>query len=289
MTLWLYRDYSGWADGIYSLALARGMDVRLFSEPSEPDRGTVFARIHHCPDVRDRDKAVMAGLALNPDLVLIPGYRASVVYDDKAEQARQFSKWMPRTAISYTPEDAERALDLLGLPLMSKAADGAGSHNVRFVTTREQALREVEAAFGHGIPSHFGQVQRGYLLWQKFLAGNGNDFRVIAVGRERLILRRGNRPNRPMASGSGREKAVTWPDAEASEVLDFANQFFAEERQSLCGLDIVRDHEAGRWVVLESTSGWPLPKPGHHKTVSGRPWEEFFDIILDEIEAGAFA
>lgn len=289
MKLWVYRDFSGWHSQLAPAATRRGHDVTIFSDHREPTAGVVFGRMHHDPSVRLRDKAVWAHLATNPDLLLIPGYRASVLYDDKAEQARQLSRWLPRTVIARCEEEAEEALDLLGIPLMSKSADGAGSYNVRIIRSRDDAMMEARRCFGSGLPIHRGQVQRGYVLWQRFMAGNAYDFRVIAVGGERLILRRGNRPDRPMASGSGKERPIGWPDAEASEVLDFANAFFAAEDQRFSGIDIVRDHEAGRWVILECTVGWPLGKNHMHKTVSGRPWSEFFDIILDQIEAGAFA
>lgn len=286
MKLWCWKDYSGWGQKLAVVARNRGHKATIFESPARPDAGIVFARIHHHPDVRERDKAVMAYMAVNSDLTLIPSYRASVLYDDKSEQARQFAKWMPRTVIAYSFEDAERALEIVGLPFMSKCAAGAGSHNVRFITSRDQALKEARAAFGAGIAVHYGQKQVGYVLWQKFMPGNAYDFRVIAIGRERLILRRGNRDDRPMASGSNREAPVSWPDAEASEVLDFADSFFAETGMNFCGLDIVRDMESNRWMLLESTTGWPLSNMAAHKFVSGRAGAEFWNLIVDEIEAG---
>lgn len=287
MKLWIWRDRSGWWEHLRKVAVARGHDVRVFSDPTHPDDGTVFARLHHHPDVRARDKAMMAHLAPNPGIVLVPNYRSSVLYDDKAEQARQLARWMPRTMTLHSMAEAERALSALGLPLMSKCAEGAGSHNVRLIATKDQAMAEVRAVFGGaGIPCHYGQVQKGYLLWQQFLPGNDYDFRVIAIGRERLILRRGNRDDRPMASGSNREMPIAWPDKEASEVLAFADAFFAEERMPWCGIDVVRDHEASRWVVLECTVGWPLGNMGAHNFVSGRSGKEFWQIVMDELEAG---
>src|SRR5690606_37398574 len=116
-----------------SEAVARGHDARLFSDPTHPYEGVVYARIHHHPEVRLRDKQVMAYLAARRELTLIPDYRSSVLYDDKVEQARQLARWMPRTAIVYSKGAAERALDRIGLPLMSKSLDGASSHNVRYI------------------------------------------------------------------------------------------------------------------------------------------------------------
>jgi hypothetical protein len=286
MRLWCYQDFSGWGKDLRSVAVSRGHDARMFSKGSEPDHGTVFVRLHHHPDVRARDKAVMADLALNPALELVPCYRAARLYDDKAQQARELAKWMPRTAIVTSPEDAEAAIDRIGLPLMSKCSEGAGSYNVRFIQTRDDAMSEVSQAFGKGISCHYGQRQKGYLLWQSFCAGNDYDFRVIAIGNERLILRRHNRDDRPMASGSNKEDPITWPDQEASEVLGFTDEFFAEEGFPWCGVDVVRDHEAGEWRILEMTIGWPLKNMGAHRFVSGRSGSDYWQIVMDELEAG---
>lgn len=285
MLLWTYDDYSGWGAELGKVARERGHDVRKFEDPRLVDRGVVFARIHHHPSVRARDKAVMAYLAVNRDVTLIPGYRSALLYDDKAEQARHLARWMPRTVVAYSIADADRAIEILGLPLISKCSEGAGSYNVAMIATREQAMAEAALAFsGEGIPRHYGQSQRGYLLWQRFCSGNDYDFRVIAIGQERLILRRGNRDDRPMASGSNKEMPIKWPDREADEVLAFADLFFATECFLWCGVDIVKGEQG--WTLLEMTTGWPLNNMAAHRFVSGRPGSEYWQIVMDEIEAG---
>lgn len=287
MKLWLYGDPAGWGEALSAVALERGHDARLFSGPNEPDDGAVFVHMHHHPDNRERDKALMVALAKRSELRLCPGPRAAALYDDKAAQWQHLGKWMPKTEIVTKMRDVNRAIGRLRLPLVSKTSEGAGSKNVRLVSTRVEALIEARDALkGKGIACHYGQAQKGYLLWQEFLRGNEYDFRVIAIGRERLILRRGNRDDRPMASGSGKEMPIQWPDAEASEVLAFADRFFDEEGFPWCGVDIVRDHKRGRWALLEMTVGWPLGNMGAHHFVSGRSCDEFWPVVMDEIEAG---
>lgn len=287
MKLWCYRDVSGWGEALAAVAAGRGHDSRLFVEAHEPDEGAVFVHMHHHPDSREYDKELMAELAKREGLRVCPNPRSAVLYDDKLEQSRQLARWMPQTIIVTAPRDVPSALTALRIPLISKTSEGAGSKNVRFVESVGQASDEARLALdGNGIPCHYGQRQRGYLLWQEFLSGNAYDFRVIAIGGERLILRRGNRDDRPMASGSGNEIPIQWPDAEASEVLDFANQFFAEEGFAWCGIDVVRDHKRKRWAVLEMTVGWPLGKMDEHRFVSGRSCDEFWQAVTDEIEAG---
>lgn len=292
MKLWCYNDVRNWGIDLAKAAAARGHDAHLFDDPKEPTDGYVFFHMHHHPMVRLANKRAMALMALNPNLTLIPDYRSSVLYDDKIEQARQFSRWMPRTRVFYTPGAAYRHLAGVTYPFISKASEGASSHNVRLVADEEQARQEIRFAFSDlGLRCRYGQTQRGYLLWQDFVPNNTGDVRIIAIGRTRLILKRQNRDDRPMASGSGKTTPVTAHDIddELTTALHYANEFFTAEKMLWCGVDLVRDNE--RWYVLESTVGW---------TMSGYTDCEFFgdpqhrhgnkiwEVFLDELEDGVF-
>lgn len=294
--LWCYQDAHHWGEGLYLLATKRGHDAHLFEDSRKPDSGFVFMHMHHHPQVRLLHKRTMAIMAVNPELTLIPDYRASVLYDDKLEQARQLSRWMPRTRVFYSPSPARAHLMKCEFPFISKTSEGASSHNVRFIETQDQAKNEIRLAFSDiGIKSHYGQQQRGYLLWQDFVAGNAGDVRVIAIGSKRLILRRGNRPDRPMASGSGRLDPVRGAlDRDTELCLTAADNFFAAENMKWCGIDLVKDTQ-GKWYVLESTVGWTMHGyyecefyDADHKP-AGIMGDKVWDVLLDEIEAGAFA
>jgi glutathione synthase/RimK-type ligase-like ATP-grasp enzyme len=300
LKVWCYSDAHNWGTMLSQEAAKRGHDAHLFEDPRQPDAGYVFVHMHHHPQVRMLHKRLMAIMAMNPNLTLIPEYRSSVLYDDKLEQARQLPKWMPRTRVFYTPNAARRHLDAApALPIMSKSAEGASSHNVRLLTTYEEARQEIKHAFSDiGIKCRYGQTQRGYLLWQDFVPGNEGDIRIIAIGTQRLILRRGNRADRPMASGSGNLTPITsLDDSDVCAALDKANEFFAFEHFNWCGIDLVKD-EQGVWYVLETTVGWTLH--GYYDcafidcrdVMAPRVREERGDkvwqVLLEEIERGVF-
>lgn len=291
MLLWFYEDHSGWGQKLHDLAIERGHDARLFRDPAKVEGGIAFVRMHLNPKTRTDDKYAAASLAVR-GVKMVPGARAARLYDDKVTQAAEIGKWLPRTIVAETKDDARKAAASLGLPLMSKTAEGSASKNVRFIQSEKQLRREIDLAFGDGIKGQYMRLQHGYVLFQEFCPGNDYDFRIIAIGRERLILRRGNREDRPMASGSDREIPVLmqgqWPDLEAEEVLAFANRFFAEEGFTFCGIDVVKKADGG-WAILEMTTSWPTKLMHQHRFVSGRPGAEYWDIILDELEAGALA
>lgn len=296
MRLWCYvGDRQGWGAALLAAALKRKWDAHPFLEaggaPNAPDRGVAFVHMHHHPQVRWRDKQLMAALRLNSGIRTIPDYRASILYDDKAAQAEALAKWMPETLVLRSAGAARKAIETLGLPLISKTSEGANAHNVRLIRTADGAKNEIKAAFGGiGIRCHYDQRQRGYLIWQRFCAGNDYDYRVKVVGGERTLRRRHNRADRPMASGSEHSVGL-WPggewDGETADVLAFADALIAEEGLTFAALDILRDHERARWVLLETSVGWTMDKTIElERFVSGRPGADVWDVLLDEIEAG---
>jgi hypothetical protein len=292
--LWCYNDAHNWGSMLLAEALKRGHDAHLFDDPRQPDQGYVFMHMHHHPQVRLLHKRCMAIMAMNPELVLVPEYRSSVLYDDKVEQARQLARWMPRTNVFYTPNAAKRWLEKNpAMPFMSKSSEGASSHNVRLVRTPDEARLEIKHAFSDlGIKCRYGQTQRGYLLWQDFIPGNAGDIRILAIGKKRLVLRRGNRDDRPMASGSGKlismTSAMLAKDSEAEQALAVANMFFAQENMNWCGIDMVKDAQ-GKWYILETTVGWTLNGYYDCEFIGTQlKGDKVWSVFLDEIEAGVF-
>jgi glutathione synthase/RimK-type ligase-like ATP-grasp enzyme len=287
--LWCCDDAFGaarWGHDLCMAARKRGIDARLFTNPAEPDAGYAFFRMYHDPRWLSGHQRDIAVLHANPRLTVIPDRRSALLYDDKVEQARQFGHWMPETRILESREAGEAAVGRLGFPFISKSSGGASSQNVRLIATADAARLEIERVFGAGLPIAKAQVQRGYLLWQRFLAGNPHDYRVVAIGRQRFMFRRHNRPHVPFASGSGRIEAVDNPAGEAAEALAAANDFFAAESFAWCGIDLVRD-DRGRWRVLETTVAWMLKNYVHARFIgTDRRVADIWDVLLDEIEAG---
>jgi hypothetical protein len=276
-------------------ARKRGHEALMFDMAAQPDYGVAFVHMHHHLHVRTMFKNMMNRLSLNGRLTLIPNYRAAELYDDKQKQARHLSRWMPRTDYFNEPWQARRFLEQEGaLPVMSKTSEGAGSHNVRFIESYAQANDEIKLAFSHkGIKCRYGQKQIGYLMWQRFIPNNDSDLRVIAVGRKRLVLRRFNRDDRPMASGSGKLEPITRIDDTVSAALDVADAFFAAEGMPWCGIDMVFDHDAKRWLILECTVGWTMS--GYYdcaffegRRTIGKTGADIWDVLIGEVEAGVF-
>jgi len=83
-------------------------------------------------------------------------------------------------------------------------------------------------------------------------------------------------------------------DDEAGSALFWANKFFAEEKQTWCGIDLVRDKVLG-WRLLETTVGWSLHGydacrffGGAAMNDDGRFGHRIWDVFLDQLTAGVF-
>lgn len=288
-------DRGRWGAMALFEAASRGWWTRLIAWADEvPEGSYAFLRIDQVMPRLAKEQEVARQLAGRGDVKLIPDITQILLYEDKVAQAEVFAEWMPPTVIVRSLDCVASAIDVLGLPLISKAAQGSASHDVRLIYTHEEAKAEAQRAFSpDGIRGSLG-VQKGYLLWQKFCAGNAYDYRVVCNGFKRLVLKRFNRPDRPMASGSGLTEPVDSISGETADVLERANAFFAAARTQWCGIDMVHDPDDGAWKVLETTLGWTLKAylALPYFEMDGRPTghrgTDQFKVLCDGIAAGEF-
>jgi len=100
--------------------------------------------------------------------------------------------------------------------------------------------------------------QKGYLLWQKFLPGNEYDLRVIMIAKKyAYIVKRYNRKDIPLASGSDDMKLFTELDDELIKLLNFSLGFVRKNNISVAALDVLKD-ENGEFRLIESHCNWGM-------------------------------
>lgn len=301
LKVWCYDDAHNWGSLLAQAATARGHDAHMFDDPRMPDEGVAFMHMHYHPQVRAMHKRCMQVMSMNPKLTLIPDYRMSVMYDDKAEQARQLAKWLPRTYLFWTPNGARNWLERHAkFPFVSKTSEGSSSANVRLIETLDQAKLEVRQAFSDiGIKCKYGQKQIGYLLWQDFIPDNAGDFRIVAIGNKRIMMRRDNRGERAVTTGPGQITPIrTLTDASLA-ALEFAHDFFTDERIKWGCVDVLYDKEREKHFALECTVGWTMHSYNDCAffkwdasagawTQDGRLGSDVWNVLVDEIEQGSF-
>jgi len=168
----------------------------------------------------------------------LPNWKTCWHYDDKIKEyylLKQHGFPMVESYIFWEKKATLGWLMEADFPMVFKLKVGAGSKNVILVRKRRQAVKFVNKMFGKGlIPRaidrnkidikreirHLGgnllrkikgedilenwQLQKNYVLFQKYLPDNKYDTRITVIGDRAFGFRRFNRKGDFRASGSGR-------------------------------------------------------------------------------------
>lgn len=288
MRLWALDPYQSWAEAAIKAAQARGWQAKQILRGEDAgDEGYGFIRLSMYPSILATNRRDYDAMAAR--LTMVQDRQQIEVYENKSEQFRRWSEWMPDTWRFGNEAEALAFVATSDYPIVSKADVGASSVNVRILADRREAERHVTQAFGAGFYLQKSQVQRGYVLLQRFIP-HRITYRVNALGDARAVFFRYCYPDRPVAQTGNVEPAFEMTD-EVESLIDFADRFFAHAGTKWCAIDVLKDGDG--WKLLETSEGWPWPSPGrcNEGTIfrsKGRKWIEMFDVMLDEIERGAW-
>lgn len=177
-------------------------------------------------------------------LIVFPNFRTSWHFDDKVAQKYLLERIGAPLVPSYVFYDRNEALAWINsttFPKVFKLRGGAGSVNVKLITSATAAKKIVKKAFGKGFPKYdawaslkeriykfrkgnasFSEVLKGiirffyapayarldsnevgYVYFQEFIPNNDSDIRIIVIDGKAFGLKRFVRDNDFRASGSG--------------------------------------------------------------------------------------
>lgn len=249
-------------------------------------------------------------------------------YDDKIKQYSLLMAHKLPVIQSYIFFDEFAALSWTrkaSYPVVFKLKNGAGSQNVILVKTARQANKLVRRMFGYGIKSGHvpskdalqnasvraivkagasrlgfirklyglgdksnAEIQKGYVLFQKFHPNNNFDTRVTVIGNRAFGFRRFTRKNDFRASGSGHfdqePKNIDLKCVERSlsisKILEFQTMSYdflynKNNEPELCEMS----YTYADWAVQSCPGYWDSEL--NWKT--GRYWPQYFQL-MDALE-----
>lgn len=261
------------------VAASRGHDAKLFDTVRQPDSGYVFMHMHSHPAVRNNHKRMMQHFATNPALWLIPSYRVSVMHDDKLEQQRQLARYLPPTHLFRSPTMARDYIETMPtLPLISKSSEGSGT---RMLRTHDDLRREVKLAFSDlGVKNRYGDRHHGYVYWQDYVGDQDNVTRVLVIGQQRLVLRRGKRVN-----GLREHTPVIELDANGAAACVYVNELASDHAIKFAAFDVIQVGKT--WNLLKITVNWSVRRYNECRFFpDNRLGTAIWDVLMDEIDKG---
>ena len=225
-------------------------------------------------------------------------------FDDKLGQKYLFEAIEAPVATTWVFYDKNKAfnwIDTAQFPKVFKLRGGAGSQNVRLVSSKREAKKLARRAFTVGFPSydgtgavkevyrklrigkasmqdlaesiirlvlppHYARVrgrERGYIYFQNYIPQNNYDIRIIVIGDKAFGIKRMVRSNDFRASGSGE---IIYDRDHINDESVRLSFHLAEKLQSQCvAFDFVYDK--GLPLLLEISYGFMKegydPCPGY--------------------------
>jgi hypothetical protein len=266
-----------------------GIRIKRGHEVDGPGIG--FIRPHADPKILPQNKEDF--VLMDRHLKMIQDWQQCEIYEDKSAQFWRWGEWMPNTWRFTNKDEALVFLKTALYPLVSKADEGASSVNVRILADRTVANSHVREVFERGVVvNHCSGAarsrQKNYVLLQRFIPHTVT-WRVNAIGWTRAIFKRYCYPDRQVAQ-TGNVDPVMEMTPEIESLLEFSNQFFATAGTKWCAIDVLKD--ANQWKLLETSLAWPWPSPGKCMEAplfgSMRTWKDMFEVMMDEVCAGAW-
>ncbi|NBB78317.1 MAG: hypothetical protein GVY36_02565 [Verrucomicrobia bacterium] len=297
------RFSSGWAKAFK----LRGFKVH-WVDPFDPDALEVIRKCDafFCTISQDRPE----DLRFLPNLLdaleatghpVYPDRSMRRAFDDKLMQHWLFKLLgfdTPAAWLFFDIKSALKFIDSARYPMVFKLARGAGSQNVRLVSTKHEARSLVMRMFRRGLKTYppvqtFSNAvnakrkegfrirdalrlirssfrllatsfstrnrEHGYVLFQEFIGGNECDYRVTIIGDRAFVFYRRVRNNDFRASGSGR-LSYPPPDSVDHDLLSAA--FIVRDRLgcSMIAMDFVKDFASGAYLLLEHSFSF-VPEP----------------------------
>jgi len=248
---------------------------------------SVDALIWHWTHANYIEKRIAIDIIRSAELMgkkTYPNTNTCWTFDDKVSEKyllESVNAPMIDTYIFFTKQEALKWISSQKLPIVYKLPQGAGSTNVRLIKNMEDAERVCNIHFSvFGRPDigmklyytdktkyipelfnmknkdiyRYGESNRGYIYFQKYLEGNEYDIRVTIIGERAVIFRRKTREGDFRASGSGMiDYNVSKEDLQA---IPIAKCIAKKMKVQTMAFDFVYDKKDNTLKIIEISYGF---------------------------------
>ncbi len=285
-------------------------------------KGCTALMWHHSQnDPRDLNIAKqILFMAEHAGLVVFPNFKTNWHFDDKLGQKYLFEilniKHVKSHAF-YNKTKAHEFINQAEFPIVFKLRGGAGSFNVKLLTSLSEGTKLVNKAFNNGF-SNFNSIgnlkeiirkinlkkasyfdlfksiyrlftkpafakvmgkEVGYIYFQEFIPKNSFDLRTIVIGKKAFAIKRNVRKNDFRASGSG---SIEYDKANFSDELIKLSFESAKKLKTQCvAFDFVSKND--QLLIIEISYGFL--KEGYYQCAGY--WDEelnFYEGNFDPCE-----
>jgi len=229
------------------------------------------------------------------DFPVYPNIKTCWFFDDKIGQKYLLESIKAPIVNSYVFFDKQNALNWINsttFPKVFKLRNGAGSHNVLLIKSKEEAKRYLNKMFGFGFQAYyrssvlkdkiwqfkrdktlssffkisFGVIryffphraysllpkEKNYLYAQDFIPNCDHDIRVFVIGNRAVTKKRMVRDNDFRASGSGK---MSWDiGEEGKECVRVAFEITKRLQAQSLAFDFIRDSDGYKIVEISYTA-----------------------------------
>lgn len=228
---------------------------------------------------------------------VFPNFNTTWHFDDKVGQKyllEAIGAPIVPSHVFYSKTEALQWLESTQFPIVNKLSGGAGSTNVRMVSSKKEAIIIINKSFGKGFkqynawksfkerwrkfllnkagfedalkglirfvhPTPFNKMsanEKGYVYFQTFIPNNNFDIRVVVVADKAFALKRMNRKNDFRASGGG--EIIYSKDTIDEKCISIAFDVNDRIKSQSIAFDFIFD-KTNSPLIIEISFGYDVP------------------------------
>lgn len=310
MQLYLFADRDQWGIEIQHELRQIGSDGQMVTHPAQVEDSVGQVVFVHVPDspeqARKYSAAYVTAMGVKPNVKIVPSLAEVAYAGDKVLQFKMMGNWMPPTWFFSSPEDVFNIVNQFAYPIISKSHHGVHGQDNRVLAGPAQAFKEAMRVFGKdGLTLPSGRKQQGYVLWQTYVMGPREHYRVVMLDQQyaAVVERRCAGIHEGQITDMNDVRPVDVVDEKVRKLLEYVWGFCDEfDLRFACvdfkvGTDIQTNESHG--YIIDVGVDWPMwwfqqggmifeRRSGVGWESCGVPASKMYMVIAERLRDGGF-